>query len=166
MKAERTEEPKAIQTVKTGNKVKVWLHENIEKITKEEGKTAYQYDEYTLELRDRQNLEQYIANNFNALMTKAKLAEKQALMLHFEQLIDNHINAVAQAKGYDNRITASLRAAATDSPWYAEGVAFVSWMDSCYAQCYVIQAEIETCQRNTPNDDEFLAEMPEMVWPE
>jgi hypothetical protein len=166
MKAERTEQPQTIQTTKTGNKVKVWLRENIEQITKEEGEIAYQYDEYTVELRDRPNLEQYIETNFDALMLKAKQAEKQSLMLHFEQLLDNHINIIAQAKGYDNRITASLRAAATDSPWYAEGVAFVTWMDSCYAQCYVIQAEIESGQRTIPTDDEFLAEMPEMVWPE
>jgi hypothetical protein len=38
-------------------------------------------------------------------------------------------------------------------------------MDNCYAQCYVIQAEIEAGQRAIPTDDAFLAEMPEMVWP-
>lgn len=165
MKAERTEQPSVIQISKSGNQVKVWLRENIEQVTKEEGETAYQYDEYTVELRDRPNIQQYIETNFDALMTQAKQAEKQALMTRFERLLDKHINAVAQAKGYDNRITASLRAAATDSPWYAEGIAFVSWMDSCYAKCYVIQDELETGQRTLPTDDEFLAEMPEMVWP-
>jgi hypothetical protein len=79
--------------------------------------------------------------------------------------LDQHIDSVAQAKGYDNRITASLRAAAPNSPWHAEGVAFIEWMDTCYDTGQIIMNEVMAGTRAIPTVEELLAGMPEMVWP-
>lgn len=168
MKANRKEQPQTIQTSKIGSKgmVKVWLRENIEQITNSEDETSYQYDEYALEIRDRPNLEQYLTSNFDTLLAKAKQDETSKLMAEFTSCLDQHIDSVAQAKKYDNRITASLRAAAVDSPWHAEGVAFVSWMDSCYAASHVILNDVQTGVREIPTKEELIAEMPVMVWEE
>jgi hypothetical protein len=165
MKAEKTEQPDVIQTAITGKNAKVWLRENIEQVTKEEGEVAWRYDEYALEVRDRQNLEQYLIDNFDVLVMQAKQAEADALVKDFTTYLDQYIDSVAQTKGYDNRITASLRAAATESPWYAEGVAFVTWMDTCYTTAYQVLGDAQNGLREIPTKEELIDELPEMVWP-
>lgn len=81
-----------------------------------------------------------------------------------EAALDAHIDGVAKAKGYDSRITAALRAG-YNNPWQAEGAAFGSWMDTCYAKANEIQAAVEAGERPVPTVEELIAEMPEMVWP-
>lgn len=48
-----------------------------------------------------------------------------------EEMLDKYFDRVARGKGYDSRITCSLRAG-FDGPFKSEGVAFASWMDNCY----------------------------------
>jgi hypothetical protein len=79
--------------------------------------------------------------------------------------LDLHIDSVAQAKGYDNRITACIRAAAPKSKWYAEGVAFVEWMDNCYETAENVLSDVKGAKRGIPTWDEFKAELPVMNWP-
>jgi hypothetical protein len=79
--------------------------------------------------------------------------------------LDRHIDSVAQAKGYDNRITASLRAANPKSKWYSEGIAFSEWMDNCYEVSLSILNEVKEGTREIPTETELLAELPEIVWP-
>lgn len=86
-------------------------------------------------------------------------------MCLLQAFLDRHIDSVAQAKGYDNRITASLRAAAPKSKWHAEGVAFVEWMDNCYEVGLSILDEVKEGTREIPTETELLAELSEMVWP-
>jgi hypothetical protein len=73
--------------------------------------------------------------------------------------LDDHIDSVARAKGYDSRITAALRAGYL-SPWQAEGTAFGQWMDACYYKAYGIEAS-----GVIPTKEELIAAMPVMVWP-
>lgn len=90
---------------------------------------------------------------------------QQQIQKELESALDAHIDSVAQAKRYDNRITASLRAAAVDSPWHAEGVAFMSWMDACYAASHVILNDVQAGVKEIPTKEELISEMPVMVWP-
>lgn len=91
---------------------------------------------------------------------KAAAQQRTAL----EAALDAYINAVAQAKGYDSRITAALRAG-YPNPWQAEGIAFGVWMDVCYTKAYEIQAAVEAGERPMPTAEELVAEMPKMEWP-
>jgi hypothetical protein len=86
------------------------------------------------------------------------------IKMDFEAALDNHINQVAKAKGYDNRISCALRAG-YDSPWKAEGDAFAKWMDACYTAAYQIMTDVADGKRQIPTINEMLAEMPVMVWP-
>jgi hypothetical protein len=78
--------------------------------------------------------------------------------------VDDHLNAVAATKGYDNRITCALRSG-YPNPWQAEGVAFGQWMDSCYLYLYQVDADVKNGVRPVPTANELIAELPEMVWP-
>ena len=79
--------------------------------------------------------------------------------------IDCYIDSVAQAKGYDSRITAALRAGYSN-PWQAEGAAFGAWMDGCYTHCYQVETDVRAGLRPIPTLAEIIAELPAMEWPE
>ena len=89
---------------------------------------------------------------------------QEEIALAMERAIDAHIDSVAQAKGYDSRITATLRAGYSN-PWQAEGIAFGQWMDSVYAYCQQVQVDALAGNRTIPTIEELIAELPEMVWP-
>jgi hypothetical protein len=80
--------------------------------------------------------------------------------------IDAHLNAAAQAKGYDNILSAAVRAALPNSPFHAEGVAFGTWMDAVYAQCYQALAAVKAQEMAEPSLDELLAMLPVLQLPE
>ena len=73
-------------------------------------------------------------------------------------------DAAAQSHRYDNRFTCALRAG-YPGPFQAEGLAFASWMDTCNAHGYEVMADCLAGARPIPTEEEFLGEMPEMVWP-
>lgn len=79
--------------------------------------------------------------------------------------VDEHLNAAARAKGYDSIITAALRAALTNSPFHAEGVAFGTWMDAVYAKCYEVLAQVKADEIAEPTTDELLAMLPALQLP-
>lgn len=83
----------------------------------------------------------------------------------FQQALDSHLNAPAQAKGYDSIHTAALRAA-YPGPWHDEGLAFATWMDACNATGYQILADVQGGRRQPPASlAAFLAELPALVLP-
>jgi len=86
------------------------------------------------------------------------------IQAELESAVDEHINAVARTKGYDNRITCAVRAGYVN-PWQAEGIAFGAWMDSCYSHCYQVISEVQAGIRVIPTANELIAEFPLMVWP-
>lgn len=78
--------------------------------------------------------------------------------------LDEHIDNTAKSKGYDNRVTCTIRAGYIN-PWQQEGITFGQWMDSCYVKAYQIQADVLAGTRTTPTAEELIAEMPVVVWP-
>lgn len=80
--------------------------------------------------------------------------------------VDAHLNAAAKAKGYDSILSASLRAALPTSPFHAEGVAFGTWMDAVYAQCYQVLAQVQANEIAEPDEAQLIAMLPALQLPE
>jgi hypothetical protein len=80
--------------------------------------------------------------------------------------VDAHLNAAAQAKGYDNILSAAIRAALPASAFHDEGVAFGTWMDAVYAQCYQIMAAVQAGETAEPTLEELLPMLPVLQLPE
>lgn len=89
--------------------------------------------------------------------------ERQAALL---VEVDKHLNAAARAKGYDSRNSFYMRAAVPGSPFHAEGVAFATWMDSVYAKCYEVLAQVLASEIPEPTAAELLAMLPVLQLPE
>lgn len=90
------------------------------------------------------------------------LEQRAATLL---RAVDAHLNAAAQAKGYDSIITAALRAALPSSPFHAEGLAFGNWMDAVYAKCYDVLAKVQADEIAEPTQEELIAMLPVLALP-
>lgn len=70
----------------------------------------------------------------------------------------------AMERRYENRVTCALRAG-FPGPFQADGLAFAQWMDQCNAYGYQVIDDVKAGKRQLPSEDEFIAELPPMVWP-
>ena len=82
----------------------------------------------------------------------------------YSRAIQDHLDAQAQTRRYDNVKSAALRAG-YPGPFHDEGVAAATWMDTCFALGYTILAEVQAGTRPMPTEAELIALLPPMVWP-
>ena len=82
----------------------------------------------------------------------------------YDEKLMEHFDTTAQQRRYENRVTCALRAG-FPGPFQTEGLAFAQWMDACNAHGYQLMAAVKSGQRALPTVDEFIAELPPMVWP-
>lgn len=83
----------------------------------------------------------------------------------FDRALTAHLDATAQARRYDNRITCMVRAG-FPGPFQAEGIAFATWCDTCNATAYHLLTLVQEGKAPPPPSiDAFIASLPLMVWP-
>lgn len=85
-------------------------------------------------------------------------------MFIYEREIDKYIDSVAQQRGYDNRITATMRAGVIGSPYQAECQRFATWMDSVYQYCYQVMNDVLSGRRPAPTIEQLISELPPFSW--
>lgn len=78
--------------------------------------------------------------------------------------VEKRLNDAARTKGYDSIVTAALRAG-YPGPFHDEGVAFATWMDTTYAACYQLLAQVQAGAITEPNEAELLAMLPALELP-
>lgn len=83
----------------------------------------------------------------------------------FDAALTAHLDATAQARKYDNRITCMVRAGFA-GPYQAEAIAFAQWCDGCNAAAYQLMLDVQSGKKPMPSSvDAFLEALPVMVWP-
>jgi hypothetical protein len=88
-----------------------------------------------------------------------------AAFAKFEQALTQHLDSVAQARRYDNRITCMVRAG-FPGPFQAEGKAFAQWCDSCNAMAYLLMEQVQNGEIELPaTTQELIDALPVMEWP-
>ena len=112
-------------------------------------------------LVSKQEVSQGIVDEAQVLLAEA---EKKALQVEYTNALETYMDSKAQERGYDTRYTASLRVNSTVEKFRLEGQAYIDWMDNCYALGYQIMDEVQAGTRPLPSVEEFLAELPELVW--
>ena len=76
--------------------------------------------------------------------------------------VQAHLDAPAQALGYDDLKTACTYAGDEDPIFDAQGQSFKSWRSKTWRKCYEILAEVEAEKRTEPTIAELLAELPSL----
>lgn len=79
-------------------------------------------------------------------------------------LLQNLIDTTAQSKTYADALHCVSYGLSTNVQWNAEALAFIAWRDSVYEKSLQILAGIEQ-GAPVPTEQEFLAELPTIVWP-
>lgn len=94
------------------------------------------------------------------LMNSPELGVVDAAMLALE----NHYDATARQRNYDNRVTCALRAG-YPGPFQAEGLAFATWMDGCNAAAYAALPALLTSSDPDLAVRGFIEALPRLEWP-
>lgn len=89
-------------------------------------------------------------------------SEYKKVML--ESAVQTHLDAAAQARGYDNIVSACSYAAATNA-FQAEGVAYLNWRAAVWQYCYQVLAAVQAETRTAPTVTDLIAELPALVLP-
>lgn len=93
-------------------------------------------------------------------------AERLAAELSaFENALEAHLDAVAKAHRYNDRITFALRAGYA-GPYQAEGAAYARWMDECNVLAFAVLQDVRSGKKELPELDDFIGALPPFVLPD
>jgi hypothetical protein len=84
----------------------------------------------------------------------------------FTAAIRNHVDAVAQAKNYDNAWSLAGYVSSTIPEWAEQAQVFVAWRDQVWSFALAEFAEIQAGTKPVPTIAELVASLPEIEWPE
>lgn len=79
--------------------------------------------------------------------------------------VQQYMDAQARLRRWDNIRSAAIRAG-YPGPYQAEGIAYATWMDACWAHCYQVLADVVAGLRLVPTEAELIAELPQLVLPQ
>lgn len=79
--------------------------------------------------------------------------------------IDAHVNATARSRDYNDAATLAGYVASTVPTWTADASAFVAWRDAVWVHTFTELDKVMTGQRPQPSVEDFIAELPAIVWP-
>lgn len=78
-----------------------------------------------------------------------------------QQMLDD----TAHSRYYDNIFTAVSYAGDIDPIFNAEGTAFKNWRSNCWKKAYEIMTDVKLGNRLIPTVEQFMAEMPQLIFP-
>lgn len=84
------------------------------------------------------------------------------IVAEFESAIQAELDADAEAKGYDNILSACAYAGAPN-PFQAEAELFISRRGNVWAYCYQELAKVQAGTRPMPTIEEIISELPPRV---
>jgi hypothetical protein len=84
----------------------------------------------------------------------------------FQQAIEAHVEATAQARGYSSAASCAGYVQSTIPAWAAEAQAFIAWRDAVWAHAFTQMALVEAGDREEPTTDGLIGELPVIDWPE
>ena len=75
------------------------------------------------------------------------------------------LNSTAQSRGYSDSQSIVGYVSSTNTQWQAEAQAFAAWRDQVWERVYIEYMAIDA-GGSIPNEDEFMASLPQIVWPQ
>lgn len=103
-----------------------------------------------------------------SLMITPEMKQAQAMaeaVEAYRAAIQSLIDATAQERQYDSGATLASYVNSTVPEWAAEAQTFVAWRDHVWAYALGELAKVRSGEREQPNVEDFLAELPAFEWP-
>jgi len=99
------------------------------------------------------------------ITAEAKQPEVQAALLAgFRAAVQDHLDAKARERQYDNGHTLASYVTSTNATWAAEAQAFVAWRDAVWTYALAELDRVQGKEREVPTVDAFIAELPSLEW--
>lgn len=89
---------------------------------------------------------------------------EEILKTKLTSAVQAHLDSEAQAKGYDNILSASSYAGFTNA-FQAEAISFLEWRSAVWTYAYQVLADVKAATRTAPTVEELIAELPVRVVP-
>lgn len=88
----------------------------------------------------------------------------EAVKKRYEIAVQNHLDATAQSRGYDNIYTCLSYLNSTDEVWRTEANIFNAWRDAVWRRCHQILNAFMAGEIEQPTVEEVIALLPEIDW--
>ena len=98
------------------------------------------------------------------MTAEEKDAYKQILIGEYSEAVQEHLDAEAKTKLYDNIMSACSYASGTGT-YATEGQAALTWRIAVWEYVEQVLADVEAETRTLPTVSELIAELPAMTWP-
>ncbi len=86
-------------------------------------------------------------------------------VVNYQRAIENHVDAVAQAKSYKDAVSLASYVNSTIPQWSSEAAAFVAWRDAVWNKAYTDLANIQAGLMTViPTVEEFISDLPVIEW--
>jgi hypothetical protein len=100
------------------------------------------------------------------ITAEQKAAEAQAALLaQFEDAIQAHVDASAQARKYRDGFALAGYASSTIPQFASEAQAFFVWRDAVWLYAYAELEKVAAGERMVPSVEAFIGELPVLEWP-
>lgn len=87
------------------------------------------------------------------------------ILQQFKLFVQWHVDSIAQARGYDSGATCVSYLNSSNAQWAAESSVFISWRDSIWLLTFQAIEPFESGTGELPSIQDFIASLPEIVWP-
>lgn len=84
------------------------------------------------------------------------------LIINFK--VNQLLDATAKSKGYDNSYSLIGYISSSNATWKAEADVFANWRDSVWEAVFTEYSAIDA-GADIPNEDVFMATLPQIEWP-
>ena len=87
------------------------------------------------------------------------------IVAEFSSGLQEFIDSVAAQKQYGSALFCASYATSTNEVWKAEAETLIAWRDQVWVYSYTELAKFESGERPLISVEEFLTELPAIVWP-
>ncbi|QWW67960.1 hypothetical protein [Rhizobium sp. WYJ-E13] len=92
--------------------------------------------------------------------------KKVASLTDYANAVQAHVDATANAREFNDGVTAATYLTSSISRWRADAEALVAWRDQVWAYSYGELDRVRNGLRPQPTIDVFINELPAISWPD